>query len=93
MKKAVRRARAREDLLEAARSGRELVISPLKAAEWAQLLDGVGMINLYLESAVRQAGGQIHLDTATIVRSTGTAWRYQADHAAGHGGLLFLEEA
>lgn len=92
MKVAINRIRLRDDLIERAQAGREVVLRPIEALELAQHLDGVHMVNLYLEAAVRQAGGAIHLDTETILRSVGERWRYGPDRRTGHGGLLYLEE-
>jgi hypothetical protein len=88
--KAVARSRWQERLREAARDGREMVVSPLDALELSQHLDRVGVVNLYLEAAIRQCGGHIHLDTETILRSTGERWRYGPDRGVGSGGRLTL---
>lgn len=90
MKKSVARSRWQERLRQAASDGKEVVLSPLGALELAQHLDRVGTVNVYLEAAIRQAGGYIHLDTQTLVRSTGEGWQYGADHGAGQGGRLTL---
>lgn len=88
MKKSVARSRWLEKLRQAAADGQEIVLTPLQALEVAQHLDRVGTVTVYLEAAIRQAGGYIHLDTLNLMRSTGESWRYGADNGVGHGGRL-----
>lgn len=90
MRKSVARSRWQEKLRTAANDGKETVLSPLEALELAQHLDRVGVVNAYLEAAIRQAGGYIHLDTTNLLRSSGGQWRYGPDHGVGQGGRLTL---
>ena len=90
MKKSVARSRWQEKLRQAASDGKEVVLSPLQALELAQHLDRVGTVNVYLEAAIRQVGGYLHLDTTNLIRSSGGKWRYGPDHAVGQGGRLTL---
>lgn len=81
------------ELLHAAETGTRVIISPRQAAVLAgKLTKNRTKAAPYLEAAVRQCGGRLHVDTHNLAMSTGDRVKYQPDADAGSGGLLWIAE-
>lgn len=81
------------DLLAAADAGQHVRLTPMQAAMVAQLVaKGRSKAAPYLEAAVRQVGGRLHIDTPNLIVSTGRKVKYLPDHDTGHGGVLYIDE-
>ena len=81
------------EFMEAAEKREYVRLSPRQAAMVAQLVVARrSNAAPYLEAAVRQAGGRVHLDTEHLERSSGSAVKYRPDVEAGSGGLLYIAE-
>lgn len=79
------------DLEAAHAAGEPLTITPLQCAVLAsKLAKNRSSAAPYLEAAVRQVGGRLHLETRHLLVSTGAQVKYRPDVAAGRGGLLYI---
>jgi len=85
--------RVYEELSAAAEAGQHLRLTPWQCAQIAgMVVRGRSKAAPYLEAAVRQVGGRLHLDSLNLVRSTGSKVKYAPDHDAGHGGILWIAD-
>lgn len=82
------------ELLDAAEKGVAIRVGPKGALALAALVTkNRSNAAPYLEAAVRQCGGRLHLDTRHLAASTGAHVKYRPDHDHGSGGLLWIEDS